>query len=77
VRSVRETIALLHELTEEPVVVVPILVSKGQISDEKLPADLAGLTIVYDGQTLLPHREVARWIESRVRAAARPEATMR
>jgi sirohydrochlorin ferrochelatase len=77
VRSVRETIALLHELTEEPVVVVPILVSKGQISDEKLPADLAGLTIVYDGQTLLPHPEVARWIESRVRAAARPEATMR
>jgi sirohydrochlorin ferrochelatase len=77
VRSVRETIALLHELTGEPVVVVPILVSKGQISDEKLPADLAGLTIVYDGQTLLPHPEVARWIESRVRATAQPEASMR
>jgi len=77
VRSVREMIALLQELTGEPVVVVPILVSKGQISDEKLPADLAGLPIVYDGQTLLPHAEVARWIESRVRATAQPDASMR
>ena len=37
--------------------VVPILVSTGQVSKEKFPADLAGLPVVYKGDALLPHPE--------------------
>lgn len=77
VKSVRETIELLGELTGAPVVVVPILVSQGQISDEKLPADLEGLEIEYDGRALLPHPQMARWIENRVRATTQAEAARR
>jgi hypothetical protein len=36
---------------------------------EKLPKDLKGLPIVYTSQALLPHAEIARWVESRVQAA--------
>lgn len=77
VRSVRETIELLRELTGAPVVVVPILVSTGQISEEKIPSDLEGLAIDYDGQALLPHPQIARWIENRVRAGRQAESAPR
>ena len=70
VLAVREMIQIQHELTGLPVVVVPVLVSKGKVSHEKIPADLKGLPIVYTGEGLLPHSGVARWIEARVRAAA-------
>jgi hypothetical protein len=67
VLGIRETIALQHEATRQPVVVVPILISSGEVSDRKLPADLEGLPVVYEGTPLLPHAEMARWVESRVR----------
>ena len=72
VRRVRELIALQHDLTGQPVVVVPVMVASGKISREKLPADLAGLPMVYSGEALSPHPGMARWIESRVRAVAAP-----
>jgi sirohydrochlorin ferrochelatase len=65
VRQVREMIALQHELTGRDVVVVPVLVSTGSVSRDKLPADLAGLPIVYKGEPLLPHPGMARWVEAR------------
>ena len=65
-RQIRDVIALQYGLTERPVVVVPLLVARGRLSNEKLPADLAGLPIVYTGEALLAHPEVARWIESQV-----------
>jgi hypothetical protein len=68
VRRARELIQLQHDLTGQPVVVVPVMVASGKISREKLPRDLAGLPIVYSGEALLPHHGVARWIEARVRA---------
>lgn len=37
VRGIREIIELQHELTGRPVVMVPILVSIGSVSREKLP----------------------------------------
>lgn len=74
VRRIREIIALQHELTGRDVVVVPILVSKGYISTRKLPADLDGLPIAYDGEGLLPHAVVGEWIERRVREADRSAA---
>jgi sirohydrochlorin ferrochelatase len=66
VRGIREIIALQHELTGRSVVVVPVLVSEGQVSREKIPADLDGLPVVYTGQPILPHAALARWIERRV-----------
>lgn len=69
VRQVRDVIGLQYGLTQRPVVVVPLLVARGRITAEKLPADLAGLPVVYSGEALLAHLEVARWIESRVRDA--------
>jgi sirohydrochlorin cobaltochelatase len=69
VARVRELIRLQHELTDRPVVVVPVLVSTGRVSQEKLPRDLKGLPIAYTDQGLLPHPEMARWVESRVRTA--------
>jgi len=71
VRGVRELIGLQHELTGQPVVVVPVLISKGRVSREKFMADLAELDVVYTGEPLLPSPELARWIESRVRETAR------
>lgn len=53
------------------VIVVPVLVSKGSISRDKIPSDLAGLPIVYSGEPLLPHTEISRWIESRLRGSTR------
>ena len=67
VRRARELIQLQHDLTGQPVVVVPVMVAEGKISREKLPRDLAGLPIVYSGEALLPHPGMARWIEARVR----------
>lgn len=67
VLAARELIELQHRVTGRPVVVVPILISKGSVSREKFPADLAGLPVVYGGEAILPHPEMARWIERRVR----------
>lgn len=66
VMTVREMIRMQHDLTGRDVVVVPALISRGQISQEKIPADLAGLPIIYSGDALLPHEGLARWIEARV-----------
>ncbi|HEU0302041.1 MAG TPA: CbiX/SirB N-terminal domain-containing protein [Longimicrobium sp.] len=68
VRGAREIIELQHRLTGRPVVVVPVLISRGRISVEKIPADLAALPIAYQGDALLPHPGMARWIEKRVSA---------
>lgn len=66
VLQAREMIALQHELTGRDVIVVPVLVSKGSVSRDKLPRDLAGLPVVYTGEGLLPHEEMARWVERQV-----------
>src|SRR5690606_39740049 len=61
VADIRETIQLQHLATGREVVVVPVLISTGSVSREKIPADIAGLPVVYDGQALLPHPGLARW----------------
>ncbi|MGH7719191.1 MAG: sirohydrochlorin chelatase [Gemmatimonadaceae bacterium] len=67
VTRVRELIGLQRALTGRPVVVVPVLISRGRVSREKFLADLQGLDVVYSGDPLLPHAELGRWIERRVR----------
>ena len=70
VARVRELITLQHQLTGRDVVVVPVLISTGRVSTEKLPNDLKGLPIRYTDEGLLPHSGMARWVESRVRGAS-------
>jgi len=65
VRQTRELIELQRMVTGQDVLVVPVLISKGAISRSKLPADLAGMPMIYSGEPLLPHPAMVRWIESR------------
>jgi sirohydrochlorin ferrochelatase len=66
VRHVRDLIDLQARLTGKDVIVVPMLISKGAVSRDKIPADLAGLPHVYGKETIVPHPAVARWVEARV-----------
>ena len=80
VKRVRELIDLQQMITGNDVIVVPVLVSKGSVSRDKLPADIKGTPSVYSGEPLLPHEAMARWIEQRVREAesgAQPNAAAR
>jgi sirohydrochlorin cobaltochelatase len=70
VKRTRELVELQQLATGAEVLVVPILISKGSVSRDKLPADLAGTPSRYAADPLLPHPAIARWIESRVRALA-------
>ena len=65
VLRLRELIALQAELTGQPVVVVPILVSRGGISRSRVLQDLQGLPIRYADDPLLPHAAMADWITRR------------
>lgn len=67
VARARELIRLQHDLTGQEVAVVPILVSTGEVSQQKFPKDLEGLPVIYRGEGLLPHPGMARWVEARVR----------
>lgn len=71
VLRLRELIELQYVATGAEVLVVPILVSKGSVSRDKLPADLRGTHSRYLGEPLLPHPALVRWIEARVAAASR------
>jgi len=70
VKRAREIITLQRAATGKEVIVVPILVSSGDVANRKLPGDLAGLPIVYAGTPLLPHSLMATWVERRVLEAA-------
>jgi sirohydrochlorin ferrochelatase len=70
VRGVRDLIALQAAATGTDVIVVPLAISHGGFTDRKLRADLAGLPVRYDGVPLLPHDQVVRWVERRVRETA-------
>lgn len=67
VTRTRELIEMQRLITGRDAIVVPVLVSKGLVSRDKLPRDIAGTPSVYTGEPLLPHAAMARWIERRVR----------
>ncbi len=71
----RELIDLQAQLTGRDVIVVPVLVSKGAVSRDKVPNDIRGTPSVYAGDPLLPHAEMARWVERVVQQSARVAAT--
>lgn len=70
VAQVRAEIQAQHAATGQPVIVVPVLISRGSVSEVKFRRDLEGLPVVYRGEPLLPHPGLARWIEARVRENA-------
>jgi sirohydrochlorin cobaltochelatase len=74
VYEIRELITLEAQLTGKPVVVVPILIARGEVSTTTVPHDLEGLPITYRGSALLPHPALARWVERRVRESVTPTA---
>ena len=75
VLRIRELIELQYALTGKPVVVVPVMVATGTITRAKIPDDLKGLPISYNGTALLPDSAVARWIERRVQEALEPTSS--
>jgi sirohydrochlorin cobaltochelatase len=66
VKRSRELIGLQRAATGKDVVVVPLLISASDVSARKLPADLAGLPVIYGGEPLLPHEAIVRVAERRV-----------
>lgn len=74
---VRELIELQHLATGQEVIVVPVLVSKGSVSRDKVPNDIRGTRSVYVGEPLAPHPAMARWIEARVQEATRSTSAAR
>lgn len=72
----RELISMQAQITGTNVVVVPILLGRSSVGDERIRRDLAGLPIVYSGDPILPHERIAQWIETRVKETiARVSAT--
>jgi sirohydrochlorin ferrochelatase len=69
VRILRERIEQLAADTGRPVVVVPWIVGAGRLTRERLPQDLAGLDVRYDGRPLLPHPALARWVTRQLAGA--------
>jgi sirohydrochlorin ferrochelatase len=70
VRRVRELIDLQAMATGRDVIVIPVLISKGMVSRDKVPNDIRGTRSVYAGEPLAPHPILARWVERRVRETA-------
>jgi sirohydrochlorin ferrochelatase len=71
----REIVSLQSRMTGSDVVVVPVLIARSSVGDQRIRSDLAGLPIVYSGAPILPHPLIARWIQVRAREAlgvARP-----
>ena len=52
--------------TAGPVLAVPVLIARGQISEKKIPEILAGLDCRYNGSALLPHPAIAEWVEGSI-----------
>lgn len=73
----RELIEMQRLITGRDAIVVPVLVSKGLVSRDKLPRDIEGTASIYSGEPLLPHPAMARWVERRVRESTAMAVTAR
>ncbi|MFF2480110.1 sirohydrochlorin chelatase [Paenibacillus sp. NPDC058071] len=52
----------LGQPSGDSVIVVPLFLSKGYFTNKVIPGRLAGLDYRYNGQALLPHPAVTRWL---------------
>jgi len=55
-----------EERPEEVVIVVPLFLSKGYFTNQVIPARLSGLNYRYNGQAMLPHPAIERWLEKQM-----------
>ncbi|NIK69652.1 CbiX/SirB N-terminal domain-containing protein [Paenibacillus sp. BK720] len=60
--------ALQEERPNEAVIVVPLFLSKGYFTNTVIPSRLQGLAYRYNGQAMLPHPAIERWLERRMTA---------
>jgi sirohydrochlorin ferrochelatase len=60
---VRDTVTALAARSRDSVVVIPVLISTGNIDRVKMPGDLAGLPVAMRPAPLAPSPRLARWIE--------------
>ena len=60
---VRDTVAALAARARDSVVVIPVLISTGNIDRVTMPGDLAGLPVAMRPAPLAPSPRLARWIE--------------
>lgn len=60
--------ALQEERPDEAVIVVPLFLSKGYFTNTVIPSRLRGLDYRYNGQAMLPHPAIERWLERRMTA---------
>jgi sirohydrochlorin ferrochelatase len=60
--------ALQQERPNEAVIVVPLFLSKGYFTKTVIPTRLKGLNYRYNGQAMLPHPAIERWLERRMAA---------
>ncbi|MHA6482750.1 sirohydrochlorin chelatase [Paenibacillus sp. strain BS8-2] len=54
---------LQREDPESSVIVVPLFLSPGYFTNHVIPTRLNGLTYQYNGQAMLPHPAIVRWIK--------------
>ncbi|MCU6711268.1 cobalamin biosynthesis protein CbiX [Paenibacillus sp. J5C_2022] len=58
--------ALQSAQPDEPIIVVPLFLSRGYFTNHVIPARLAGLVYRYNGSAMLPHPAIERWIERHI-----------
>lgn len=66
-RSVMERLRIAYP--DGDVLVVPFFISEGYFTRRVIPQRFSGYDYKYNGETLLPHPNVARWIEQQVHEA--------
>ena len=67
VAAMRDTVLAMAARARDSVVAMPVMISKGAITHQKIPRDLAGLPLRYRPEPLAPLPMLARWIERSAR----------
>ena len=63
IAAMRDTVLALAARSGDSVVALPVMISSGTITAERIPRDLLGLPIRYSALPLAPLPHLARWIE--------------
>jgi sirohydrochlorin ferrochelatase len=69
IAAMRDTVLALAGRVQDSVVVIPVMISSGSITQVKIPHDLANLPIRYHARPLAPLPELARWMERKASEA--------
>lgn len=47
-------------------IVIPLVMSQGYLTEKKIPSKLEGLNVIWNGQTLIPHPLMTSWLEAKI-----------